>query len=633
MLYLKQSTAAQAILLGPFVDDTDGATAETALTIANTDIRLSANGGNMFAKTSGGGTHDENGWYTITLDATDTATVGSLQISCKVAGALAVFSEVQVLEEAVYDTVFGSGATLDVNVTKVAGQTASAAATVDFDDIAAILVDTGTTLPLSLTAIETDTQDLQTQIGSAGAGLSGVPWNASWDAEVQSEVNDALVALGLDHLVNAAVAGTDVADNSIVAKLVSSSATADWDSFVNTTDALEAIADSGGGDATEAKQDSIIAAVITNAAGADIAADIIAVKAETAAIVADTNELQTDDVPGLIAALNDISTAEVNTEVDTALADIHLDHLLAVDYDPATPPGVATALLNELVESDVGVSRFTVNALENGPSGSGASAEAIADAVWDEAATGHTDAGKAGAQLWTDIDAILVDTNELQSDDVPGLIAALNDFNPTTDAVANVTLVATTTTNTDMRGTDSANTTTPPTAVAIADQVWDEALVDHLTPATMGWQVAAVLEDTATTIPAQITTAQSDLDIITGADGVNLLSATQASVDAIEADTTEIQADWTNGGRLDLILDAVLAMLDDARAEPGQGAPPVNPDLATKIDYLYKAFRNRKTQTATTFSLYDDAGTVVDQKSTVSDDGTTATLGEIVTGP
>ena len=51
---------------------------------------------------------------------------------------------------------------------------------------------------------------------------------------------------------------------------------------------------------------------------------------QLAAIVADTNELQQDDLPGLIAALNDISAAEVNAEVDTALADIHLDHLLAV---------------------------------------------------------------------------------------------------------------------------------------------------------------------------------------------------------------------------------------------------------------------------------------------------------------
>lgn len=43
-------------------------------------------------------------------------------------------------------------------------------------------------------------------------------------------------------------------------------------------------------------------------------------------------------------------------------------------------------------------------------------------------------------------------------------IAAADYFDPATDAVANVTLVATTTTNTDMRGTDGANTTVPDNA-------------------------------------------------------------------------------------------------------------------------------------------------------------------------
>lgn len=43
-------------------------------------------------------------------------------------------------------------------------------------------------------------------------------------------------------------------------------------------------------------------------------------------------------------------------------------------------------------------------------------AAAIADAVWDEASTGHTDAGKAGAQLWTDLDAVLADTDEIQAE-------------------------------------------------------------------------------------------------------------------------------------------------------------------------------------------------------------------------
>ncbi len=39
-------------------------------------------------------------------------------------------------------------------------------------------------------------------------------------------------------------------------------------------------------------------------------------------------------------------------------------------------------------------------------------------------------------------------------------------------------------------------------------------------------------------VPGLIATAQLDLDTITGADGVNLLSATQTSIDTIETDTT-----------------------------------------------------------------------------------------------
>ena len=126
----------------------------------------------------------------------------------------------------------------------------------------------------------------------------------------------------------------------------------------------------------------------------------------------------------------------------------------------------------------------------------------------------------------------------------------------------------------------------------IADGVWDEALSGHTTAGSAG-----------------------------------------KAVTDIEADTNELQTDWTNGGRLDLIIDAILAMLDAPRAEPGQGAPAANADMATKVDYLYKFLRNKKEQTATTLSIYDDSGTTVDHKSTVSDDATTATVGEVVTGP
>jgi hypothetical protein len=79
--------------------------------------------------------------------------------------------------------------------------------------------------------------------------------------------------------------------------------------------------------------------------------------------------------------------------------------------------------------------------------------------------------------------------------------------------------------------------------------------------------------------------------------------------------------------------EVVDALNTDTYAEPGQGAPAATASLAAKINYLYKAWRNKKTQTATTLNVFADDGTTVDQKSTVSDDGTTATVGEIVSGP
>jgi len=82
-------------------------------------------------------------------------------------------------------------------------------------------------------------------IGALGAGLTGIPWNAAWDTEVQSEVNDALVALNLDHLLAVAVVGGDVVDNSVFAQLVSKEATADWDDYNNTTESFQALKDLG----------------------------------------------------------------------------------------------------------------------------------------------------------------------------------------------------------------------------------------------------------------------------------------------------------------------------------------------------------------------------------------------------
>lgn len=67
--------------------------------------------------------------------------------------------------------------------------------------------------------------------------------------------------------------------------------------------------------------------------------------------------------------------------------------------------------------------------------------------------------------------------------------------------------------------------------------------------------------------------------------------------------------------------------------EPAQGAPPVSTSIAEKIGYLYKAWRNKITQTSSTYSLFNSNTTTVDHKRTVTDDGTTFTRGKIISGP
>jgi hypothetical protein len=93
---IKKSTAI-TIKIGPFLDDTDGKTAETGLTIAQADVRLSKNGGDFAQKTEATScTHDELGYYDCPLDETDTDTVGRLQLVVSKSGALPVWHEFMV---------------------------------------------------------------------------------------------------------------------------------------------------------------------------------------------------------------------------------------------------------------------------------------------------------------------------------------------------------------------------------------------------------------------------------------------------------------------------------------------------------------------------------------------------------
>jgi len=110
-MFLRQSTS-QVILFGPCLDKGDGVTEETGLTLAQADMRLSKDGGAFAQKnTTGNATHDSDGWYSTTLDTTDTNTCGELILNVhQPANMLPVWSRYWVLEEAIYDAMFGASA-------------------------------------------------------------------------------------------------------------------------------------------------------------------------------------------------------------------------------------------------------------------------------------------------------------------------------------------------------------------------------------------------------------------------------------------------------------------------------------------------------------------------------------------
>lgn len=311
-MWLKQSTAV-TVKMGPFLDSTDGATAETGLTISQADIRLSKNGGNIAqSNNAAGATHDELGYYDVPLDTTDTNTLGALRVLVTESGALPVWQDFMVVPANVWDSLFGADK-LQVHADEITAGliTAAAIATnaIDADALASDAVteiQSGLATAAALATVDGIVDDILLDtavIGAAGAGLTAVPWNAAWDAEVQSEVADALAAYDPP---------TKAELDSAVAPLATAAALATVDGIVDSILA----------DTAELQGDW------TNGGRLDLIID---------AILADTNELQTDNVPGLIAALNNLSAAQVNAEMVDALA-------TDTYAEPSGVPGATVAL-------------------------------------------------------------------------------------------------------------------------------------------------------------------------------------------------------------------------------------------------------------------------------------------------
>ncbi len=216
--WLKQSTSV-TVKVGPFLDEDDGKTVEGSLTITQPDVRLSKNGG-AFAQKNAAQTlaHDENGYYGLTLNATDTGTLGRLTVHIHESGALPVWHDFEVVTANAWDSFFGAD-TLKADVTQIGGDTQSATDLKDFADAG---YDPGTNKVQGVVLVDTC------------AALTGHT----------AQSGDSYARLGAP-------------------------------------------------------------------TGPSVSADVAAVGVNTAAILTDTNELQTDDVPGLIGALNDPDAADI----------------------------------------------------------------------------------------------------------------------------------------------------------------------------------------------------------------------------------------------------------------------------------------------------------------------------------
>lgn len=134
-----------------------------------------------------------------------------------------------------------------------------------------------------------------------------------------------------------------------------------------------------------------------------------------------------------------------------------------------------------------------------------------------------------------------------------------------------------------------------------------------------------------------LTSSLPDVNTKTIAAGI-IAAATFAAnaLDAVWSTAVRVLTAGTNLNDLSAAqvkTQVVAALNTDTYAEPVQGAPVATTTLVDKIGHLYKAYRNKKTQTSATFSLFADDAVTVDQKAAVSDDGTTFTSGEIGSGP
>lgn len=212
------------------VSATDG----SAVTSGTPTVYVTGDGGTQ-ATGSGTSTHEGNGQWSYAPTQAET-NFSHVMFSMAISGAVTGFAE--------RDPITLADFKADVSALATASALAAVAEYLD-TEIAVILANTnelqadwadGGRLDLILDArasqSSVDTVDgivddilLDTaEIGTAGAGLTAIPWNPAWDAEVQSECDDALDAFVCDTGIGLAKLGEIVA--ALAAGKVSASSSA-----------------------------------------------------------------------------------------------------------------------------------------------------------------------------------------------------------------------------------------------------------------------------------------------------------------------------------------------------------------------------------------------------------------------
>lgn len=253
----------------------------------------------------------------------------------------------------------------------------------------------------------------------------------------------------------------------------------------STTDTLEAIRDRGDAAWTTATGFSTHSA-------ADVRTEMDANSTQLAAIVTDTGTT----IPAQISGLNDLSAAQVNAEVDAALA----------DYDGPTKAEMDAAFTE--IKGATWATTDTLEAIRD-----------RGDAAWTTA-TGFST--HSAADVRTEIDAnstqlaaIVTDTGTT----LPAQISGLNNISAS-DVLTQATSALTTydaptkaemdAAFTEIKGATWSSVTDTLEAIRDrGDAAWTTADVSGLATtvalAAVGTNVDAILTDTGTTIPAQIT--------------------------------------------------------------------------------------------------------------------------------